>query len=795
MSENHIKVTINGQVCKAERGQMLIEVADQNGIKIPRFCYHKKLSIAANCRMCFVEVEKAPKALPACATPINDGMVVYTQSEKAITGQKATMEFLLINHPLDCPVCDQGGECELQDLAMGYGSDVSRYVEAKRVVMDKNIGPLIATDMTRCIHCTRCVRFGEEIAGLAEMGGTGRGEHMEIGTYIEKSVTSEVSGNVIDLCPVGALTAKPSRYTSRPWELLQYPSVAAHDCVGSNIYAHVRSGELMRIVPRENEIINETWISDRDRFSYEAVSSVDRLTSPMVKIGGEWKTVDWETALLAAAKGLKSSIKNHGAETLAGLISPSSSTEEMYLLQKIIRALGSNNIDHRLRQLDFSDQQQAPAMPWLGQRVADLDEQGAILLIGSNIRKEQPILAVRLRRAALKGTRISSINPRKFENNFPMTAQLWSSPQHMLVDLAAIVLLLAEQTKQPVPQQLHVYTEGVTPNEQHQAIAESLVEAGNKSILLGALSEMHPSFAALRAMASVIASLSGASLGYLSAGANAAGAWLSAVVPHRDVAGKALDSTGKNALEMLSADSGIKAALLFAIEPDKDCIDPLLAVASLKQMEHVVAFTAYSSDTLKSVADVLLPIGTHFESSGTLVNAEGYWQSYKGVAKPLGNSRPAWKVLKVLADSLSLHGFDYLESTQVRDELKEACRALQLDNSLQLNGSLKASPKTKKLMRIGEVAIYSSDALVRHAASLQQTEDALCAFVSVNSKQAEAVGCSDGDKVNVRQGDAAAVLSVKVTEDIPAHCAWIPAGLAETSGLGPLFGEITMEKV
>ena len=452
-----VKIEIDGKPIHAPDGAMIIEVADEVGIPIPRFCYHKHLSIAANCRMCLVEVDKVKKPVPACATPVTEGMRVYTKSKVAVDAQRGTMEFLLINHPLDCPICDQGGECDLQELSIGYGSDVSRYNENKRVVRDKNLGSLISTDMTRCIHCTRCVRFGQEVAGLMELGATGRGEHMEIGTYVEHAMTSEVSGNVIDLCPVGALTSKPYRYTSRPWELTSFDSTAPHDCLGSNIQVQIRDGEVMRVLPRENNDVNLTWLSDRDRFSYQGLNSSDRLKTPMIKQDGEWCETDWETALQFTVSGLRSVMTRGGADGLGALISPSATTEEMYLLQKLMRGLGSAHIDHRLRQLDFSDQDLAPAFPSLGIPLQKLDDLGAALLIGSNIRKEQPVAAIRLRRAALKGGRMMFINPVNYDFNFPVHTRITVDPVQMEHELAGVAAAMLNVT-------------GLTPPEGFQGL-------------------------------------------------------------------------------------------------------------------------------------------------------------------------------------------------------------------------------------------------------------------------------------------------------------------------------------
>lgn len=538
MSDDLINIEVDGKSLQARKGQMLIEVTDANDIYVPRFCYHKKLSVAANCRMCMVEVEKAPKALPACATPVMDGMKVKTRSRAAVDAQKSIMEFLLINHPLDCPICDQGGECELQDLAMGYGRDVSRYQEKKRVVKDKNIGPLIQTDLTRCIHCTRCVRFGEEIAGLREMGATGRGENMEIGTYIEKSVNSEMSGNIIDLCPVGALTSKPFRFSARTWELVQKDAIAPHDSVGSNIHVHVKGDHVKRIAPANNESINEAWLSDRDRFSYEGIYSDDRLQTPMVKINGSWNEVDWETALDTVKNALQAIIDSSGAEQLAAIASPSSTLEELYLLQKLVRGLGSNNIDSRLMQSDFSDQELAPLFPWLGQTIPEFETLQSALLIGSNVRKDQPIINHRLRKAALHGADIMVVNPVDYDFNYPVSTKDIVSPDAMPMELAAILKALVESSDKSIDEQVKQTIDKAVVNDTHREIASKLVDSENAIVLLGNLATAHPQFALLRSLGGLIARLSNSKLGYLSEAANSSGSWLAGALPHRHAGGK-----------------------------------------------------------------------------------------------------------------------------------------------------------------------------------------------------------------------------------------------------------------
>ena len=675
MSDDVINIEVDGRPVEAKRGQMVIEVTDAVGAYVPRFCYHEKLSIAANCRMCLVEVEKAPKPLPACATPVNEGMKVFTKSPKAIAAQKATMEFLLINHPLDCPICDQGGECELQDLAMGYGRDVSRYNDGKRVVKDKDIGPLISTDMTRCIHCTRCVRFGEEVTGRPQLGTTERGENMKIGTYIEQSVDHELSANIIDLCPVGALNNKPYRYSARAWEMVQRSTVSPHDCVGSNLYAHVLRGTVKRIVPRENEAINETWIPDRDRYSYEAIYSPDRLRSPLLKDGEEWRETSWEEALDIAAQRLKQSGEKTGI-----LASPNSTLEEGYLLARLAGHLGTSNIDHRVQRRDFADKEGDPPIPWLGCDIADIESRGAIFIIGSNLRSEAPIIAHRVRKAALAGAKVFFANSEQYEYFFDVAGYLSG---------AGLVELLS--------------------GSRAKSVAKELKSADDALILLGNIAGRHRAFSKVRALAAAMAESTGARLGTLSPGANSAGLTLAGVLPGPD---------GLDAGSMLDPSTG--AVLLLGLEPDADIHSTDNAGGKLAGRDFVVAMTAFDAPSLRGAADLLLPVGTWAETSGTYVNVEGRWQSFAGIANPVGAARPAWKVLRVLGNLLDAPGFDYLDSEQVRDEVA---------GSISDEKPVAATPKADGAAVNGaddpagdiDTPIYSVDGLVRRAAALQMT--------------------------------------------------------------------------
>jgi NADH-quinone oxidoreductase subunit G len=718
-------------------------------------------------------------------------MVVKTRSPLALDAQRGTMEFLLINHPLDCPICDQGGECELQDLAMGYGGDISRYTERKRVVRDKNIGPLIATDLTRCIHCTRCVRFGEEIAGLPELGATGRGEDMEIGTYVERSLVSELSGNVIDLCPVGALTAKPSRYTYRPWELIQKPGIAPHDCVGSNLYLHVSGSVVKRVVPRENDAVNETWIADRDRFSYQGIHSADRLERPMLKQDGRWQPVDWDIAIEAVADALRGTLEGPGPQALGALASPGATLEELYALQKLLRALGSENIDHRLRQADFRDQDTAPVMPWLGRDIAELQALDAVLLVGSDIRRDQPMIAHRLRKAALKGARVALVNPRRFELQFPVLEQIAAPPGAMTVELAGVVAAALEAAGAPVPGTLEAVVAAARPGEAHRRIAAALQEGERASVLLGAVSEADPDLALLRALAAELADVTGASLGYLSAGANAAGAWLAGAVPHRLPGGAPSPRSGRNARQML--EEGCDAYVLLGTEPEHDADDPVRAAARLRGARFVVALTPFKGSGLLDYADCLLPVGSFAETEGTFVNCEGRWQSFAPAVSPFGESRPAWKVLRALAEAMGLEGITYTSAGELRRELQGSCREIVLDNRVALEQALSPTEYDAELVRAGGVGIYAIDSLVRRARALQETPDARIVGAHVNPGQAARLGLEGHRRVRVLQGGDEAVLDLVLDELVPEGCVWIPVGTAATAELGTAFGAVRLE--
>ncbi|MBJ6609021.1 MAG: NADH-quinone oxidoreductase subunit G [Candidatus Thiothrix moscowensis] len=762
MAEEFVTIEINDQPVEARKGAMLIEVADAHGISIPRFCYHKKLSIAANCRMCLVEMEKSWKPVPACATPVGAGMKFWTRSDKAKNAQKAIMEFLLINHPLDCPICDQGGECELQDVSVGYGSSKSQYAEIKRVVKDKDIGPLIETEMTRCIQCTRCVRFGDEIAGMREMGGVGRGDRLEIGTYIEKSLKSELSGNVIDLCPVGALTAKPSRYKARAWELKAHDSIAPHDCVGSNIQVHTFRKEVVRAVPRDNESINECWISDRDRFGYQGIASPDRLTKPMLKRDGHWYEASWQQALEATAEILRSA----DPARIGALANATSTLEELYLFQRLMRGLNVRNIDHRLRQTDFSDQTAAPVCPYLGMEIEQLEQQNAVFLIGSNVRQEQPMLNHRLRKAALKGAKVMALNPRAYDFNYDV-AQQAVAPADMVQALAAI----ASDANHPTMQ--------------------ALQDADNAVVLLGNVANQHPDFAALRSLASEIAKQTGAKFGYLAESANSIGAWIAGVVPHRLSAGRELKQTGAAVGEFLNENT--RTFVLLNTELG-DFANPQQAMQALSAADNVVVIAPFADDTTRKYATVLLPASTFAETSGTFVNTAGHWQHFKGATEPPGEARPTWKILRVLGNQTGVPEFDWVATEEIAAELKLELHGAEVcNNTYNASAAAKgATASSDGFQRIGDVEMYRADPLVRRAKALQAMIPE--AAVALNPDDAAKLGIAAGDKLKVTQGAVSITLPATLDAGIPAGCAGVQSGIEVSNVLGAAFGSLQISK-
>jgi len=774
VSDEKINVTIDGVECQAAPGAMLIDVADEAGIYIPRFCYHNKLSVSANCRMCLVEVEKAPRPLPACATPVMDGMNIQTKSDYAKKAQNNVMEFLLINHPLDCPICDQGGECELQDLAMGYGRDSSAFTERKRAVSDKDIGPLIGMEMTRCIHCTRCVRFGDEIAGLRELGMTGRGMYSEIGTYVEKTVDHELSGNVIDLCPVGALTAKTSRFGARAWEVRQSESIAPHDAVGSNIYVHTMREKLVRVVPRDNEAINEVWLSDRDRFSYQGVMHEDRIASPMIKKDSEWVVADWQTAIDTALNAIKSVVDAKGSEALGAWVSPQATLEEMFLLQGIVRHLGSNNIDHRMMQTDFRGQGYEASMPTLGISIEDIEKQNSIFIVGSNIRKEQPIIAHRIRKAALNDAEVSAINPRDFDLRMDLLGNLSVHPSAMVTELAAVAAVL-DMKRNSVQNVINASK----PSEQHRAIAESLKSAEQGLIMLGQIAVQHADYTILSELASAIADATNVTFVTLPATGNTIGAWQAGIVPHRLPGGMANDKAGKNIAEMLVTPPA--ALLIHNIEPEHDCADPQSALEAAKATDFAVVMTPYVNDQIKDYANVILPIAPYTETDGTFVNMEGLAQSFNAAVKCYAESSPAWKVYRVMGEQLGIETYQYESADEVLADVLQA--GLDRTDATPVKESLSPVLKSDALMRCGELSIYATDSLVRRAKALQDTADGRSRRLAVmNSSTAEKAGVNEASQILVTQGGQVVELELSIEEGMADNSVWVPL-IPELGGL------------
>ena len=789
-----INIEIDGKSVETERGSTVMDAAHKLGIYIPHFCYHKKLSIAANCRMCLVEIEKTPKPMPACATPAAEGMKVHTHSEMAVKAQQGVMEFLLINHPLDCPICDQGGECQLQDLAVGYGGSASRYQEPKRSVMHKDIGPLVSTEeMNRCIHCTRCVRFGQEIAGVMELGMAFRSEHAEIMSFVNSTVDSELSGNMIDLCPVGALTSKPFRYTARNWELSQRKSVSPHDGLGSNLAVQVKDNKVLRVLPIENEAINECWISDKDRFSYEGLNATERLTKPMLKQDGKWIEVGWQAALEYVANGLRQISTTAGAEQIAALATPHSTLEELYLLQKLMRGLGSGNVDFRLRQSDFSADGRQSGAPWLGMPVADINTRDRFLIVGSFLRKDHPLLAQRVRQAVKRGAQANIVHASDDELLMPVMNKSIVAPSELTSTLAQILKALAVEKTAALSGEAQKVIEAVQPSAQAFAIAHSLASGERAAVLLGNFAQQHPQAAQIALLAEHIAALCAAKFGFLGEAANSVGGYLAGAMPS--------GAKGMNAAQMLA--SPRKAYILLNVEPELDMHDPQQAMTAMYAADMVVALSAYKHHAT-DYADVLLPIAPFTETSGTFVNTEGRVQSFRGAVRPLGESRPAWKVLRVLGNLLEVSGFDYDSGEAVREEVLAGLSvADKLNNHITgldshiLAVALQAatSSNSQGLQRVSDVPIYFADAVVRRAASLQMTHDAATPCVVMHSSELQKLGVRSGDTVRVNQGKASASLVARADDSMPVATARVAAGHPITAELGAMFGTITVEPI
>jgi NADH-quinone oxidoreductase subunit G len=758
---------------------MVMDAANRLGTYIPHFCYHKKLSIAANCRMCLVEVEKAPKPLPACATPVTAGMIVRTHSEKAVKAQKDVMQFLLINHPLDCPICDQGGECQLQDLAVGYGPSSSRYEEEKRVVHAKDAGPLISMkEMSRCIHCTRCVRFGQEIAGVMEFGMLNRGEHSEITTFVNKTVDSELSGNMIDLCPVGALTSKPFRYSARTWELSRRKSVSPHDSLGANLVVQVKGTQVMRILPLENDAINECWLSDRDRFAYEGLNSADRLTSPMIKQDGQWQTTDWQTALEYVAHGLRNVRHEHSVDSIAALATPYSTLEELSLLQKMIRGLGSENVDFRLRQSDTVADRSFT--PWLGMSIDAFSHLKRVFVIGSFLRKDHPLLAAKLRTAVRRGAQVSLLHATDDDLLMPIANKLIAAPSDWLALLGEVAVAVAQSKQIDAPAALAQ----LQPSATAKQIAAGLLSGEPRAIMLGNAAAQHPQASQLHALAQWIATNSNAHFGYLTEAANTVGGYLAKALP-----------ANRN-LAVAQFTQAKKAYVLLNVEPELDCANPQLARSALDKAEMVVVMSPYRHGM--DYADVLLPIAPYSETSGTFVNAEGRAQGFNGTVKPLGDTRPAWKVLRVLGNLLGLDNFAYESSEDIRNEVLgvKTLDGLDLSQRLSNNADIPLhTPQTStEIQRVADVPIYFSDAIARRSESLQQTVDAQAPKVKLSANLAQSLGVSAGSLVRVTQGTGSVTLPCAIESGLPNNVVRLAAAHTTTAALGSMFGSIKVEK-
>ena len=766
-----INIEIDGKQIQTENGATIIEAAHQAGITIPHFCYHKKLSIAANCRMCLVQVEKAPKPLPACATPVAEGMKVYTHSEQAVKAQQGVMEFLLVNHPLDCPICDQGGECMLQDMSVGYGGGHSRYHEEKRTVLGKDLGPLVsAEEMSRCINCTRCVRFSQEIAGQMELGQAFRSEHAEIMSFVSSTVNSELSGNMIDLCPVGALTSKPFRYKARSWELSRRRSVSAHDSLGSGLAVQTKNNRVLRVLPIENEDINECWLSDKDRFAYAGLNTSDRLTKPMIKQDGKWQEVEWQVALEYAANGLRHIANGAGAEQIGALATANSTLEELYLLQKLMRGIGSQNVDFRLRQSDFSADAKQQGTPWLGMSVADISKADRFLIVGSFLRKDHPLLAARIRQTVKKGAQVNIVH---------------SVDDDLLMKVASKAIVAPDtlvETLTQISKALTAEKQGQSASGDAAAIAKSLASGKSVTVLLGNFAQQHPQASQLQALAQQIAALSNGKFGFLGEAANSVGGHLAQATP---------GAKGLNASTMLS--SPRKAYVLLNMEAELDCANPQQAMAALQAADLVIAMSAYKHQATE-YADVLLPVAPFTETSGTFVSTEGRVQSFKGAVKPLGEARPAWKVLRVLGNLLKMEGFDQDTSEAVRDEaLKGVDVAARLNNAIG-GVEAKAVSAANGLQRVSDVPIYATDAVVRRSAPLQATTDAALPQAWLHSDELKKLGVQAGEKVKVSQGQGSVQLIAVADNKLPKGVVRVAAGHAATAALGAMFGMISVER-
>lgn len=782
-----LEIEIDGKKLTVPQGSTVMEAAHSAGAYIPHFCYHKKLSIVANCRMCLVEVEKAPKPLPACATPVTDGMKVYTHSVMAKQAQQGVMEFLLINHPLDCPICDQGGECQLQDLAVGYGGSASRYREAKRSVVSKEMGPLVAAEeMSRCIHCTRCVRFTEEVGGFQEIGMAHRGEFSEILPFLGRTVDSEISGNVIDLCPVGALTSKPFRYSARTWELSRRKSISPHDGLGSNIIVQVKHNKVMRVLPLENEAINECWLADRDRFSYEGLNAESRLNTPMIKQAGVWHETDWQHALDYVVHALNGVAAEHGKDAIGFLASPHSTTEELYLFQKLAREYGIYSIDYRSRRSDFRHDKDKLGAEWLGSQIVELLSADSVLVIGSSLRTEHPLLAARLRQAVKKGTQLNIVHVAS-EQLLTQTHEHWVvSPLALVNALAQILKALLSLSGGSTSIELGA----VHVEPKAQSIAQSLFQGNTVSIVLGNVAQHHPALSQIQSLSQEIARLTQARFGILSEAANSVGAELMGVLPTRGVFGARVES-GLNAREMIETPR--KAYLLLNTEVEFNSYNPRVATAAMKAAQTVIAMTSYRTDSLLDYADVLLPISPFSETAGSFINMEGRLQTFNGVVRPHGETRPAWKVLRVLGNQLALAGFDYTTVEDVRAEWQQKGEiSAGLNNAL---AGVVADPRVQHgIVRVAEVPLYQADAICRHAPSLQKTVHAEDPVATANETLLATHNIQPGSEVVLSQGSGEVRVRITVDNQLPDGVIRLATAHVNTMALGGMLDPIEIRQ-
>ncbi|MCK9487912.1 MAG: NADH-quinone oxidoreductase subunit NuoG [Xanthomonadales bacterium] len=775
-----VTIQIDGESVAVPKGSMIIEASDRIGKPIPRFCYHKKLTVAANCRMCLVEVEKSGKPLPACATPVMDGMKVFTQSEKALRSQRNVMEFLLINHPLDCPICDQGGECELQDVAMGYGRSVSRFVERKRVVADEDLGSLIATDMTRCIHCTRCVRFMSEIAGTTELGGMGRGEHMEIGTWVGKAIHSEIGGNIIDVCPVGALTNKVFRFKARAWELIARASVGYHDALQSNLFLHTRRGEVLRTVPRENESINETWLSDRDRYSHQGLYADDRLLTPMLRDGERWREADWDEALNAAAQMLRDA----GQGQTGFLVGPSTSCEEGSLLARLAKHLGSGHIDHRLAQADFADDGTAASQAGFQMPLAQIEQADVVILVGCDPRSEAPLLAHRIRKASRRGGKVYALNCFDFDFTTPLAGLALAAPSRLPATLAAFAAAVIEESGGKAPEALASLLASVQPDDGDRAAAKTLAAAGKAVVIVGQQAERAANGASLRALAKLIAQASGASYNVLPSGANPVGLARAGVLP----------AAGGHVAGQLA--NPRPAYVLYNAEV-LDFAEPAQASKALSGA-RTIAFSAYADDALRQVADIILPIGLLPEIDATLVNIDGLTQVVAAGARLPGRARPGWRALRALADLLTVPELAFTDIDGLREHLALAPAAAADELKASAGDKAEAGGNGSNgagatLERLSLLPIYRLDAVVRRAQALQESPLAVAPVAGLHPEQAAGLGLKASQQVRVSAGNGVAIeLPVQLDERVPVGAVMIPAGFQATAGL-PASGGLRIE--